>query len=99
MNIVNYEKIIDSLINDKDVLQSEIDSLKSLLEYWDLRKEEIINKRVRLISTADEYTNLQPGDEGTIVLVDDTGTIFANWDNGSRLGLIPGIDFFDILAE
>lgn len=98
MNI-KYENIIDGLINEKIVLQSEIESLKSLLQYWDLKKEEVIGKRVILVSTSDEYTNLKPGDLGTITHVDDAGTIFANWDNGSTLGLIPGIDYFDVLVE
>lgn len=99
MNNIQYEKIIDALINDKEILQSEIDSLKSLLNYWDLKKDEIIGKRVTLVSTSDEYTNLQPGDKGTVNHVDDTGTIFVNWDSGSKLGLIPGIDLFDILTD
>jgi len=46
------------------------------------------NRRVRLIHTDDPYTNLKPGDEGTIAFVDDTGTVFVDWDNGSKLGLV-----------
>jgi len=98
MNI-KYENIIDGLINEKIVLQSEIESLKSFLQDWNLKKEEVIGKRVVLISTSDEYTNLKSGDAGTITHVDDAGTIFANWDNGSTLGLIPGIDYFNVLVE
>jgi hypothetical protein len=97
MNQIRYENIIDDLINEKLVLQSEIESLQSLLQYWDLRKEEIIGKRIRLISTTDEHTIVKPNDCGVISHVDDAGTIFANWDNGSTLGLIPGIDFFEVL--
>lgn len=58
-----------------------------------------IGKRIRLISTNDEYTSLQPGDLGTINFVDDTGTVFADWDNGSRLGLLPDIDRFEIIYD
>ena len=94
---INYSNIIDGLISDKIVLQSELESLKSLLNYWDLKKDVIIGKRVKLVSTEDGYTNLKPGDMGTITHVDDAGTIFADWDNGSGLGLIPGIDFFEVL--
>lgn len=49
-------------------------------------------RRVRLISTKDEWTNLKPGDEGTVVLVDSVGTVHTDWDNGSTLGLIPNED-------
>ena len=61
--------------------------------------EKFLGKRIRLISTNDEYTSLQPGDLGTINFIDDTGTIFAEWDNGSRLGLLPDVDRFEILFD
>ena len=47
-----------------------------------------IGSRVRLIHTNDEYTTLKPGDLGTVSFIDDTGTVFVNWDNGSSLGMI-----------
>ena len=56
-----------------------------------------VGKRIRLIWTDDVYTNLLPGDEGTIDYVDDAGTIFAKWDRGSSLGLVPGHDRFAII--
>ena len=46
--------------------------------------------RVRLVSTTDPYTNLVPGNLGTVERVDDLGTIHVHWDQGSRLGLVPG---------
>jgi hypothetical protein len=58
-----------------------------------------IGKRIRLISTNDEYTSLRPGDIGIINYVDDTGTIFAEWNNGSSLGLIPDVDRFEIIFD
>lgn len=53
--------------------------------------------RVRLLSTSDEHTSLRPGDEGTVTLVDAVGTVHVTWDNGSRLGLIPGEDRWEEL--
>lgn len=44
-------------------------------------------KRVRLIRCNDPYSKLPPGLEGTVQFVDDAGTLFAQWDNGSTLGL------------
>jgi|TARA_B100000678_G_scaffold267380_1_gene252889 hypothetical protein len=48
--------------------------------------------RVRLVSTTDPYTNLVPGNLGTVDRVDDLGTIHVHWDQGSRLGLVSGED-------
>lgn len=55
--------------------------------------------RIRLITTSDPYTTLTPGDEGTVELIDDAGTIHVTWDCGSQLGLIPGEDTYQILDQ
>lgn len=55
-----------------------------------------VGKRITLIHTSDPYTELRPGDQGTITFVDDIGTIFAKWDRGSSLGMVPGHDRFAI---
>jgi hypothetical protein len=52
----------------------------------------LIGKRIELILCTDEFTALTPGTLGVIDYVDDNGTVFVQWDTGSRLGLIPGID-------
>ncbi len=52
----------------------------------------LIGKKIELILCTDEFTALTPGTQGVIHHVDDHGTVFVNWDNGSTLGLIPGID-------
>ena len=48
--------------------------------------------RVELIRMDDPYTRLKPGDKGTVRMVDDTGTVFVDWDCGSGLGIVYGID-------
>jgi hypothetical protein len=45
--------------------------------------------RVRLIRTEDEFTRLEFGDLGTVLFVDDLGTIHVKWDAGSTLGMVP----------
>lgn len=50
--------------------------------------------RIVLIDMDDPYTKLRPGDEGTVMGVDDAGQIMMQWDSGSRLSLIPGVDQF-----
>lgn len=52
-----------------------------------------------LVFTTDPYTNLSFGSQGTVRYIDDAGTVFVNWDNGSRLGLIPGHDMWSPLAK
>ena len=54
-------------------------------------------RRVRLEHTDDPYTQLQPGAEGTVTLVDDLGTVHVRWDDGSTLGLIPRHDQWTVL--
>jgi len=53
---------------------------------------ENVGRRVQLEHTDDEYTDLVPGDRGTVRFVDDLGTVHVEWDTGSTLGLIPGVD-------
>ena len=56
--------------------------LKQLKEYY------TPGTRVMLIRMSDPYTNLRQGDQGTVTMVDDIGTIHVNWDRGSTLGVV-----------
>jgi len=54
--------------------------------------------RVELVSTDDEGTLLVPGDAGTVDGISLGGdAVFVNWDSGSRLGLLVGIDEWKVL--
>ncbi len=48
--------------------------------------------RVELIEMNDPYSSLIPGEEGTVSMIDDMGTIFVDWDSGSALGVIHKVD-------
>jgi hypothetical protein len=49
--------------------------------------------RVELVHMDDPYnTKLVPGSKGTVVSVDDAGTIHVSWDCGSSLGVVFGED-------
>ncbi len=52
----------------------------------------LLGRRIEIITCTDRYTNLVPGSQGTVTAVDSNGTVFAKWDDGSILGLIPAID-------
>ena len=49
--------------------------------------------RVELTNMNDHYkTTLLPGAQGTVIGVDDIGTIHVRWDCGSSLGVVFGED-------
>ncbi|MFI6813191.1 DUF4314 domain-containing protein [Nonomuraea sp. NPDC050328] len=45
--------------------------------------------RVELVATADRYTGLQPGDQGTVIHVEQMGGVAVRWDSGAVLGMLP----------
>lgn len=49
--------------------------------------------RVELVHMNDPFnTKVFPGEKGTVVAVDDVGTIHVRWDCGSSLGVAYGED-------
>ncbi len=63
--------------------QRTIDRLRSLYP---------TGTRVVLEKMDDPYTRLKPGDGGKVIRVDDAGGIHIQWDNGSCLAAIYGVD-------
>lgn len=57
-----------------------------------LRERYPVGLRVELTHIEDIYTRLTEGAKGTVMGVDDMGTIHVKWDCGSTLGLIYGVD-------
>ena len=57
-----------------------------------LRRLYPIGTRVVLEKMEDPYTKLKPGDGGTVLYVDDAANVHINWDNGSSLAAIFGVD-------
>ena len=58
-----------------------------------LRERYPVGLRVELVSMDDPYnTRLTPGAKGTVMGVDDIGTIHVKWDCGSTLGVVYGVD-------
>lgn len=65
-----------------------------------IRKQYPIGSRVELTKMSDPYnTVLVPGVRGTVIGVDDIGTIHVNWDCGSSLGVVYGEDACRKLEE
>lgn len=53
-------------------------------------------RRVRLVRCDDPHTQLKPGMRGIVTFVDGLETVHVAWDDGSQLGLIPGVDEWEI---
>lgn len=65
-----------------------------------LRKEYSAGVRVELVHMDDPYnTRLFPGERGTVISVDDMGTIHVRWDCGSSLGVVYGEDRCRVIKE
>ena len=63
-----------------------------------IREKYMPGMRIRLLSM-DDLQAPPPGTAGTVVGVDDIGSIMMSWDNGSTLNLIPDKDEFEIVDE
>ncbi len=56
-----------------------------------LRNEFPTGCRVELVSM-DDAKAPPHGTKGTVIAVDDTGSLLVEWDNGSALNVLYGID-------
>ena len=90
-DIAGLERIIailDKQCNAKEYTQKEIEYIKQKYP---------IGTKVKLIKMYDFYNDLATGEEGIITSVDDLGTLHIKWENGSTLGLVVGVDEFEVI--
>ncbi len=55
--------------------------------------------RIMLLSMGEDIQRVEDDTRGTVLAVDDIGTLHCQFDNGRSLGLIPGEDSFRKLTE
>ena len=55
--------------------------------------------RIELDYMGNDPRPIPPGTKGTVRIVDDMGTVHCDFDNGRRLGLVPGEDVFHITED
>ncbi|HEY8364826.1 DUF4314 domain-containing protein [Acholeplasma equifetale] len=63
-----------------------------------LRKEYPKGTRIELLKM-DDFQAPPVGSKGTVVGVDDIGSILVHWDNGSSLNIVYGEDLFKVITE
>jgi RNase P/RNase MRP subunit p29 len=61
-----------------------------------IKINDLIGKRVRLIKMVGDPYPVTPGTEGTVYNVGNN-VINVKWDNGRTLGIIYGVDKFEII--
>ena len=57
-----------------------------------IRERYPVGCTVEIIEMSDPYHDMPAGLCGTVTHVDDTGTVFADWEHGSTLGAVFGED-------
>ncbi len=55
--------------------------------------------RILLLQMGDDPHPIEAGTRGTVVAVDDIGTLHCHFDNGRQLGIVPREDAFRKLTE
>ncbi len=63
-----------------------------------LRAQYKAGTRIELIKMDDAQAP-PAGTRGTVVAVDDAGSIIVDWDSGSGLNVIPSVDEFKVLHD
>ena len=69
---------------------------KGLLE--SMQKRYPVRARV-VLDDMDDPQAPPIGTEGTVMGIDDTGSIMVDWDNGSRLNVVYGADRCHVITE
>ena len=55
--------------------------------------------RVQLDRMGEDPRPIPAGTKGTVIAVDDVGTLHCKFDNGRSLGICPEVDSFHIISE
>ena len=64
-----------------------------------IRKQYPKGTKVRMIRMADDPHPVPAGMVGEVTFVDDIGSVFTRWQNGSGLAFIPNEDAVEIISD
>lgn len=73
------------MFNDRDYVES-------------IKRRYPSGTRIVLDRMGDDLRPIDTGTKGTVLHVDDIGTVHCAFDNGRQLGLVPGEDSFHKIA-
>lgn len=68
---------------------------KGMVEF--LRNQHPEGSRIKLNNMPDDPRPLPAGSTGILDHIDDIGTFHVKWDDGRLLGVVPGVDDFEVL--
>lgn len=61
-----------------------------------VKKKYPCGTRVVVVRMGEDPRPISPETKGTVLVVDDIGTVHCAFDNGRQLGLVPVVDRFHI---
>ena len=68
-------------------------------EIQNIKEKYIEGTKIELIKMYDNTNPVPKGTKGIVDFVDDIGTIHMKWETGSSLGLIVGVDEFEVIGD
>lgn len=80
------------------ILSIEKQKVQPKLNVAEIKKQYKIGQKVRLIKMYDYVAPIPPLTTGIIKYIDDLGTLHIMWEDGRRLGIIVGVDEFEIIC-
>lgn len=85
------------LSDQKEEPMNEWDRLRRQAQRY--KQEYPVGTRIQLLHMGNDPRPVEDNMRGTVVAVDDIGTIHCKFDNGRQLGIVPGEDSFRALTE
>ena len=76
---------------------NEWDKLHRMAERY--KAEYPSGTRILLLSMGNDIHRVRDNTRGTVIAVDDIGTLHCDFDTGAMIGIIPGEDSFRKLTE
>lgn len=92
MDISELENVILIINKQTYIIEHSEQEIKKIKEKY------VSGTKIELIKMYDLQAPL-PKTIGKVAYVDDVGTVHVDWENGSALGLVIGIDEFKIIYE
>jgi len=64
-----------------------------------IKKQYPAGTRICCDGMPDDPYPIEPGTLGSVIRVDDIGSVMVHWDNGRSLSLVPGVDSFHVVDQ